>query len=90
MWGAGREGKSELLVYGLAVFFFVFFCVCVCVCVSVLFSFIGRLFSVIVALLDIFCITTFDLITAHNPVSTKSSYSVVFKLQPVYFLSTFL
>ena len=34
--------------------------------------------------------TVFDLITAHIPTSAQSSYSVVFILQPVYFLSTSL
>ena len=34
--------------------------------------------------------TVFDLITAHTPISAQSSNSVVFRLQPVYFLSTSL
>ena len=34
--------------------------------------------------------TVLDLITAHNPVSAQPGDSVVFKLQPVYFLSTSL
>ena len=32
--------------------------------------------------------TVFNLITAHTPISTQSSNSVVFGLQLVYFLST--
>ena len=35
-------------------------------------------------------ITIFDLITAHAPISAQSSNYVVFRLQPVYFLSTSL
>ena len=34
--------------------------------------------------------TVFDLITAHIPISAQSSNFVIFKLQPVYFLSTSL
>ena len=34
--------------------------------------------------------TVFDLISAHTPISAQSSNSVVFRLQPVYFLSTSL
>ena len=33
--------------------------------------------------------TVLDLITAHTPISAQSSNLVVFRLQPVYFLSTF-
>ena len=35
-------------------------------------------------------ITLFDLITAHAHISAQSSNSVVFRLQPVYFLSASL
>ena len=31
----------------------------------------------------------FDLITAHTPINSQSSSSIVFRLQPVYILSTF-
>ena len=34
--------------------------------------------------------TVFDLIAADTPISAQSSHSVVFKLQPVYLLSTSL
>ena len=34
--------------------------------------------------------TTFNLITAHTPISTQANNSLVFKLQLVYFLSTSL
>ena len=34
--------------------------------------------------------TVFDLITARTPISAQSSNSMVFRLQPVYFLSTSL
>ena len=33
-------------------------------------------------------VTVFHLITAHTPISAQSRNSVVFRLQPVYFLST--
>ena len=32
--------------------------------------------------------TCINLITAHTPISEQSSDSVVFRMQPVYFLST--
>ena len=32
-------------------------------------------------------ITVFDLITTYTPISTESSNAVVFRIQPVYFLS---
>ena len=35
-------------------------------------------------------VTVFDLINAHTPISAQLSNSVVFRLQPVYFLSTSL
>ena len=34
--------------------------------------------------------TVFDLFPAHTPISTQSSNSVVFRLQPVYFLPSSL
>ena len=34
--------------------------------------------------------TVFDLITAYTPIRAQSSNAVVFRLQPVYFLSTSL
>ena len=34
--------------------------------------------------------TVFNLITAHTPISAQSSNSIVFRLQPVYFMSTSL
>ena len=39
---------------------------------------------------NIIQVTVFDLINAHTPISAQSSNSVVFRLQPVYFLSTSL
>ena len=37
-----------------------------------------------------FGVTVFNLITTHTPISAQSSNSIVFRLQPVYFMSTSL
>ena len=58
----------------LFLFFLAFLCVCVC--------FVSMR-------AEIFLLLLFDLISAHTHRSAQSSYSLVFRLQPVYFL-TFL
>ena len=57
----------------------------VCLCLSLL---LWK--KIVLTPLHSIWITVFDLITAHTPIRAQSSNSIVFSLQPVYFLSNSL